>query len=184
MAYEKYQQLRSKEEFYNDWEDSKLKELTETLKEYIYSKYVLKVEVFKRDDFTCQNVNCKYCKNEKYFPKLTMHHLKFQKNGGKDSVRNCVTLCKSSHQNFHRAKDEIVYPDSDKLPSHIRGHTYRLEQPDKINWVAIRKRAEEIKREFKQKGIHPSVNWEEIIILLQWVFTPYYEWDKDSDGDD
>ena len=66
MAYEIFKKVVSQEEYFNSWGDESLKELTDKLKDQIYKKYLVKCEVFVRDNFTCQNENCPFCGNKKF----------------------------------------------------------------------------------------------------------------------
>jgi hypothetical protein len=49
----------------------------------------IQVKVKKRDKYTCQK-----CKTRK---RLTVHHIKSRVDGGKDHVRNLITLCERCH---------------------------------------------------------------------------------------
>ena len=78
MSYENFKQIKNREEFFNTW-DSDIEKLTEAIKETVYKKYLIKCAVFQRDNFECQNELCKTSKSD-----LTLHHVKWQKNRGKD----------------------------------------------------------------------------------------------------
>ena len=194
MAYEKYKHIKTKEEFYKEWEHDKLAELTDKLREYIYTnaynKYVVKCQILQRDKFTCQNTDgedgrCIICKNAPFYPALTWHHIKAQRNKGEHKVRNGVTLCKGSHQRYEKAKGRLVFSkDSINLPPHIRGHTFKLDVPKAINWKRIRIQMKALRKELKSQGLKPLLNWEEIAILMRWLFIPYYEFDEDDEDDE
>ena len=114
MSYEVFKKIVSKEKYFKSWEYEKIVTLTESLKNGIYEKYVAKCKVFQRDNFTCQNIDgsdgkCRTCKNESHANNLTSHHVKFQKNGGKHTERNQVTVCAGSHRSYHRAKNPLVF---------------------------------------------------------------------------
>jgi len=48
--------------------------------------------VFQRDDYTCQECHRRFSKGQ-----LVAHHIKHKEDGGEDSARNLVTMCKSCH---------------------------------------------------------------------------------------
>jgi hypothetical protein len=141
MAYEVFRKVVSMDEYFKSWDSGSYDRLTSELKQRIYDKYVIKAEVFQRDNFKCQNTECKYPESH-----LTLHHVKFQKNGGKDSGRNCLTLCKTCHQGFHRAKRAIVLADSEHLPPHMRGHTFQLTIDDSIDWKKVKSDMKQLRK--------------------------------------
>lgn len=189
MAYDRYKNIRIKEEFFNDWEHNKIVELTDKLREYVYNKYVTKCKILQRDKFTCQNKDgkdnkCTICGNVQFYSALTWHHIKAQRDGGGHEERNGVTLCKESHQRYEKAKGILVFSKDDfNLPPHIRGHTFKLDVPKTINWKKIRIEMRALRKELKAQGLKPILNWEEIAILMRWLFVPYYEFDEYDDED-
>jgi len=179
MAYETYRNVRTKEEFFKDFEESKLVELTDKLRDYVYNKYFIKCRILQRDSFTCQHENCDICHNKKDYHKLTWHHIKAQRNGGAHKERNGVTLCAGIHARFEKAKGELVFSkDALHLPPHIRGHTFRLDKPHEVNWKKIKFSMRALRKELKAKGIKPTFDWNEIEALMKWLFTPYDEFDE------
>jgi len=132
--YEIYKTVKSQEEYFNSWDKKNYEMLTDDLKKAIYSRYVVKCFVFQRDGFSCKNENCKSPQSE-----LTMHHIKFQKNNGKDSVKNCVTLCRSCHNRFHRGKDSITF----------NGMTYQISKSESVNWKVIRKQNKKLRKDLR-----------------------------------
>ena len=48
-----------------------------------------------RDNFICQ-----YCRKKN--GKLTAHHILHRENGGKDTIKNLITLCETCHKKLHR----------------------------------------------------------------------------------
>jgi len=99
--YDSYRKAMSKDEYFTKFKEDDVQKITDEIKEELYQKYLVKCEVFQRDSFKCQNFNCKAIDSP-----LTMHHIKWQKNNGKDKSRNCVILCQSCHKNYHRGKFE------------------------------------------------------------------------------
>lgn len=170
MAYEIYKKIKSKKEYFNTWDSENYKQLTSELKEQIYSKYVVKAKVFKRDVFRCQNKNCINVNSP-----LTLHHIKFRKNGGDDKIRNCVTLCRACHMSYHKGKIEITF-NCDNLPNHINGHTFKIEKEEKIDWKQIKSEMNKLRKKLKNEhGI--ILDWKTINLLMKWLHIPYEEWD-------
>jgi len=153
--YESYRKTMTKTEYFTKFREDDVQKISDELKEELYDKYLVKVEVFNRDSFKCQNFTCKAPSSP-----LTMHHIKWQKNGGKDSARNCVILCQSCHKNYHRGKFMIKFSDlATHLPPHIRGHTFRLEHPDEINWKQMRSEMKKIRKQLKYSNSVTKINW-------------------------
>ena len=154
MNYEKYKEVKSKEEFYSDWDKDQLRDISNSAREQIYQKYVCKCVVFQRDLFKCQNVNCKTPHSL-----ITMHHIKFQKNGGVDKPKNCVTICSTCHKAYHRGKKSLTF----------EGRTYKLDmRKNEINYKAIVAKGKEIRKTHK-KDCGIRVSMELVMILLRWL---------------
>lgn len=163
MAYEIYKKEITKKEYFETWEDYKLKDLTEDLKKAIYEKYLVKKAVFQRDGFKCQNINCKSPEAP-----LTMHHVRFQKNGGKHTEKNCITLCSECHKGFHRAKISITFPDEDYLPKKMRGNTFVVDKKNEVNWKKVKKEMRQFRKSLRdQCGL--KISWEQLMILLKFL---------------
>jgi len=174
--YESYRKQRTKEEYFAKFIG--VENISDTLKEELYEKYLVKYEVFNRDNFQCQNSVCRAPESP-----LEMHHVKWQKNDGKDSVRNCVILCNSCHKNFHRGKFVIKFSDNEKLPSHIRGHTFKLSKADEVNWKQLRNDMKKIRKEIKyssnislSKGVWFKMEWSRVEALMKML----EEWMKEN----
>jgi hypothetical protein len=168
MAYEVYKNEKTKEGYFGSWKPEEMVGLTEDLKNEIYKKYLIKCRVLKRDGFKCQNVNCKYPDS-----KLTLHHIKWQKNKGEDKIRNGVTLCKTCHGGFHKAKNAITFPKSDHLPPHISGKTFKLDKPDRTSLKKLRKDMRNLRRQYREYwGFR--ISWEDAMQLMIWAFE-YHE---------
>lgn len=160
----------NKEQYFNSWSDD-LSKLTEAIMETIYNKYVLKCKVFQRDNFECQNENCQTPNDP-----LTLHHVKWQKNGGKDAVRNSLTLCKSCHQAYHKGRIVIKVKNNPNLPDHFRGHTFEYTKEESTDWKALRFKMRELRKNVKNlHGIR--LTEEQIRMLMVFLFSPYEEWE-------
>lgn len=179
--YELYKNIKTRKDFFDQWEPEKLEQMSASVKDTVYEKYVVKCNVFQRDNFTCQNENCPFCKNEPEHEQLTMHHIRFQKNGGENKERNCITLCHSSHKSFHRGKNDLSFPDTDKLPSHIRGHTFKVTFEEGIDWKQIKKSMRSLRRQLHDESGF-RITWEEVAVLIRFLMIPYYEM-EDLDDD-
>lgn len=166
--YEIYREVRSKDDYFKEWTDQSVKNLNEALKELIYAKYLIKCEVFQRDSFKCQNTECDTPSSP-----LTMHHVKFQKNGGKDSARNCVTLCQSCHKGYHRMKKRIIFTDEEYLPSTIRGHTFQLTKQEEMDWKKLKVEMRKFRKQLKHQGLKNQMSWDNIYELMKWLFLTY-----------
>jgi 5-methylcytosine-specific restriction endonuclease McrA len=77
----------------------------------------LAVKVFIRDGW-----KCRYCGWQNG---IDPHHIIFSSHGGKDSMMNLVSLCRSCHRGVHDGKLKIVGTDANK--------ELRFEKLDK-NW--------------------------------------------------
>ena len=165
MAYEQFKVIKTYDEFIDSWNPDTLADMNQEQKKDAYDKYVLKCIVFQRDNFTCQNENCAYCKNVPE-TELTMHHIKFKKNNGQDKEKNCITVCLPSHRAFHSGREALTF----------WGMTYKVHQEDTIDWKTVRAEARKIRKEWKQenpKGYY--VSWEMLAMLMRFLNIPYYE---------
>ena len=174
--YEIYREVKTREKYYETWDKDNVAKITEDLLEEIYQKYVVKCRVLQRDGFKCQNLKCSTPQST-----LTLHHVKWRKNGGEDKVRNGVTLCRTCHASFHKAKNPLIFPEAEYLPPHIRGHTFKLELPDKgIDWKQLKFEMKGLRKKLKHQGFKPMISWERASLLLQWLFS----YTEDSEYDD
>jgi hypothetical protein len=164
MAYEKFKTIVTFEEFFNSWKLEELARLDSSMRQFIYQKHVLKCVVFQRDEFKCQNKDCKCPESP-----LTIHHIKFQKNGGENKVKNCITICKSCHKNFHRGKIALVF----------WGATYRIHSDNEIDWKQIKLQSKEIRNAVKHlHGV--NISMEMAYYLLKWL-EEHNEYEGDDD---
>lgn len=149
--------------YFNQWEAERLVGLTEDLKVKIYHRYGVKCEVFKRDSFSCRNLNCTSPHSS-----ITLHHIRFQKNGGQDSTGNCVTLCDSCHKAYHAATLDLKFPNDKGLPKKIRNQTIKLHVSDEVDWKAIKKQM----RKFR-KNLMPTLRAlddEDLYVVMRMFF--------------
>lgn len=163
MAYKKYKVIKSPKEFWSTWDKEQLDNLTPLIKGQIYLRYTVKCIVFQRDNFRCQNENCKSPHS-----KITFHHIKFQKNEGKDKPRNCITICNSCQQRFHEGRNSLTF----------WGMTYKVDkQKQGFNWKEFKTKAKIIRKNNKKDhGITISLELIEILIrFLEIDFTRLYE---------
>lgn len=171
--YELYRVIRSKDKYFATWSSESYRTVSEDLGEVIYEKYLVKCKVFQRDNFKCQNSKCTTPNSP-----LTYHHIKWKKNNGMDKVKNGVTLCKSCHMGFHKGRKEIKYFYARNVPAHIRGHTFKLNIKEKLDWKQVRFQMSELRKQLKHEHgiIITSLQWQ---ILMKFLITPYYEWDDE-----
>jgi hypothetical protein len=160
MAYEKYKIIATKDQYYATWDKENVDMLSESLKEMIYQKYLLKCIVFQRDNFKCQNVNCKHPES-----KITLHHIKFKKNNGKDKPKNAVTICKPCHAAYHQGKAPLTFC----------GMTYRLQkQEGTIDWKAMKANGKKL-REKNKEHCGFKISWKLLEQLMKFLDKEYTE---------
>ena len=163
--YDKYVNILNKEDYFKKWSEEDKGKVPENIREKLYNKYLVKAQMLNRDEFTCQNTECKYPHS-----RLTMHHVKWQKNGGQDKLKNAVTLCRACHANFHKARASITFAN-DALPAHINGHTFKLESPEpRKDWKKLKSEMKELRTRLKQSGMKAIISWEDVYILMRWLF--------------
>ena len=171
MAYELYKEIKTKSEYFNTWDSENFKQLTDELETQIYNRYIVKCKVFQRDDFVCQNQLCKTPSSS-----LTLHHVRFRKNEGEDKERNCITLCKSCHMGYHKAKKELKFGYENKLPAHMKNQIFKLEKVERIDWKKIRSEMRVLRKTLKaHHGI--NISFKQLSILMKFLMLPYNEFD-------
>lgn len=94
----------------------------------------LRLACLLRDNFTCQ-----YCKKKNI--KLEAHHIIPVCKGGKDSIKNLITLCNKDHTDLHKGKITIgikgVSGFADKMAQRtMQGKKYLYNMLDKFGDVA------------------------------------------------
>ena len=161
--YDKYVNILNKEDYFKKWSEEDKGKVPENIREKLYNKYLVKAQMLNRDEFTCQNTECKYPHS-----RLTMHHVKWQKNGGEHKARNSVTLCRACHMRYHKGKGELIFADSEHLPAHIRGHTFKITKEDKIDWKKVRGEMRLLRKNLKQYcGL--QISWSQVAILMKFL---------------
>jgi hypothetical protein len=153
MSYERYKIIVTKDEFFGTWTPEQLSSLDDRLKDYIYNKYFLKCVVFQRDEFKCLNQNCQHPTSP-----LTIHHIKFQKNGGEDKPKNCVTICKSCHNSFNKGSAGLTF----------WGMTYKLHCSTEVKWKEVRKQTKLIRKQ-NQEYHGYKISWDMLCVLMNWL---------------
>lgn len=167
--YEKYKVIATKEEYYSTWEKDNVDMLSDSLKDLIYQKYFLKCIVFQRDNFKCQNENCKQTDN-----RLTLHHIKFRKNNGKDKPKNAVTLCKACHKCYHQGKGILTF----------WGMTYRIQkQEGVVNWKEQKAKNKKI-RDSNKEFCGFKISWKMLSLLMKFLDKEYTEISEEGLYDD
>lgn len=163
MTYEIYKNILEREQFFERLGEESQEAIPASMKDLIYSRYVVKSLVFQRDNFKCQNLKCKTPKS-----KITWHHIKFRKNGGKDTLKNTITVCLDCHQNYHKGKIELAFPNA----------TYKLHKETKINWKLVKKASKKIRKDnIKFSGI--KISWELACILMKFLSINHEEMEEE-----
>ena len=169
MEYAVYRKTLPKNEYFKKWDSDSYVKLTEDLREQIYNKYKVKCMVFQRDNFMCTHSGCKTPHSE-----LTMHHVKWQKNGGEHKERNCVTLCKTCHKGYHRGKNELIFTEDSTVPKHMRGHTYKVSDYDEIDWKEIKAEMRKFRKTIKHEhGVPISAKQFKLLMELFELMSNY-----------
>jgi hypothetical protein len=165
MAYERYKEIKSKEQFFDEWDQESLKCISRDTQDTIYKKYVLKCAMFQRDQFKCQNTGCANPDSP-----LTMHHIKWQKNNGQDKLKNCVTICRTCHKAFHRGKKELVF----------WGMTFKVHKEVLVDWKKLKKDNKIVRKNHKDVcGVR--ISYELLQLLIEWLDHPYQYLDGEDD---
>lgn len=155
-------EIKTQEEYFGEWTKENLEKLdlsNDISREEVYKNYIIKKKVFKRDNYKCQNVLCETPKS-----KITMHHIKHLRNGGKTSMKNCITICDACHRGFNRFKKDLV----------LNGMTYRLHKIEEVNIKLLVQIGKKIRKENKEfHGIR--LTWEQLLILINFITKDYKE---------
>lgn len=179
MAYEMYKNILNKESYFTNYKSKDYDALTEAIRDKIYDNYIKKSTILNRDEFKCQNVECKTPDSS-----LTIHHFKHRRNfknkDKADKIRNMITICEDCHTAFNSAKKPLVYSSEENIPAHIRGHTQMLNKPEKtFNYKIFKNEMKNFRKQLKMQGItYTELDWQTILILMKWLAIP---WDEIED---
>jgi len=167
MAYEKFKTIVDEVTYFKDYDQKNLNQITPEIRKSIYQRYLTKCAVFQRDNFTCQNKLCKTPEST-----ITMHHIRFQKNGGKDNLKNCITTCNTCHKGFHRGKNALQF----------NSMLYQVDHAVRkiINWKAIKKENKKLRKQYKEEHGY-RISWEMLCKLLNFL---ELEWELDEDDEE
>lgn len=183
MAYEIFKKRLSREAYFKDWKDDSHKAMNQMEKDVAYEKYIMRCDVFGRDDFTCQNIDCPFCHNEKYYSRetvkrgvitrkgITNHHVIPSSEGGLNVKNNGVTLCHTIHQGYEKAKHSFVLSKelSNTLTIDKKGEPYKLNKPHKTNFKQKLAEAKKFRKSLKSEyGI--VLTWEQVLILMTFLY--------------
>lgn len=153
--YDKFKVLLSQEQYFKEWAPENVLSISEEKKLDIYRSYVTKAIVLQRDNFKCINADCDSPES-----KLTIHHIKFRKNKGKDTPKNCVTLCRSCHSGFHKGKEPLKF----------WGHTWRIHKDEKLSPKQLKFIGARIRKENKHLIRSYKVSWEMLAMIMKYLF--------------
>ena len=164
MLYERYQVIKSFEEFYENW-TSGLEKLSSQTRKTIYDEYVTRCLVYQRDEFKCRNETCTTPTS-----KVTIHHIRFQSNKGRTTVKNCVLICKSCQSKFHSDKEPLTFNGAIYRTHNLTLRELNTEMP--FNYKKARVEGRMIRKEnVKYKGI--IISWELLLILMKFLEINY-----------
>jgi hypothetical protein len=157
--YDKFKTILTQLEYFSDWDKVNLDKISPENQDKIYELYVLRCVVLQRDSFKCQNLDCDSPES-----KLTIHHIKFRKNNGKDSPRNCLVMCRSCHSGFHRGKETLKF----------WGHTWRIHKNEAISPKQLKFLGARIRKENKHLFKGYKVSWEMLALIMRYIFDVDY----------
>lgn len=165
MVYEKFKTIVSYEEYFSKWTAKSLEEIDEPMQEYIYNKYVVKCIVFQDAGFKCENKKC-----TTPYSKLTYHHIKHKRNGGKITKENGAAICNCCHGRFNSCEDDLdkdgnIVATAELVIGKI---TYRLDKPIKEYMKERVMQGRVIRKQAKADHGY-VVSYELLLILLDWL---------------
>jgi phage FluMu gp28-like protein len=168
MEYKIYTKQLTQDEYFDLFDNQET--LTKIIKDNLYNVYLVKSQMLNRDNFTCQLKDCPYCNNKKMAPNLTRHHVKQQKNGGKDTLRNSLTLCSDAHSAYHSGKIDLVISNNKELPAHIRGHVFKVSFRDKILARERKKKMKKFRKQILQEiNYKENISFDYIVALISFL---------------
>jgi 5-methylcytosine-specific restriction endonuclease McrA len=155
--------LMTRKEFFAKW--------TTPRSEIAYNNYFVYHTVYNRDGFECQVVDCTF-----HDSPLTIHHYRHLSNGGKTTVRNCVTICRAHQNKYHCGRSALKFRETPELPGHIRKATQVLDvcvngKPVRVTLMSRQERRDmrAKRKQYKEHWGH-WLNFEEIFILFLYLF--------------
>ncbi len=155
MKSELYEELLSKDDYFALWNRKNTTPLPQDVMDAMYDKYTEKYEALSRDSFRCQNTHC----STPHSP-LTLHHIKSQRNDGKDVAKNMVTVCDVCHKRYERAKGPLTFAkDAEHLHKRIRGRTFQLFRAAdrKAQWKKVKKLLKKFRKTLRKEGFQMSL---------------------------
>lgn len=161
------------EEFFSRWDQKCVAAMSEEQKQSAYNDYQVKHYVFNRDNFECQIDGCDFNDSP-----LTLHHFKHRSNGGKTSIRNCVTVCRAHQNKYHSGKKPLSFRDAEHLPNHIQKATQALDRyvngrtTDEKPRILLRvenRKWRSIRKEHRDQW-NRRLSIETILMLFAWLF--------------
>lgn len=168
MAYELYKKIISEDDYFTR-EGTDYSKLDPDARNVLYERYLLKVEVFNRDNFKCTAKDCPYCHNKKEPSKLTLHHVKFKKNGGDDDADNCISLCREFHDEYHKGSINLRVVKNKELPYYISGRLFKFRKNKKFFTKEKKKEMRQLRKSLELSVKKYKLTWEELVILLKFI---------------
>ena len=154
--YDKFKTILTQPEYFSDWKPDNLSKISQENQDKIYELYVLRCVVLQRDSFKCQNLDCDSPES-----KLTIHHIKFRKNNGKDSPRNCITMCRSCHSGFHKGKEPLKF----------WGHTWQIHKKQDLSPKQLKFIGAKIRKENKHLFKGYNISYELLELIMKYLFS-------------
>lgn len=154
--YDKFKTILTQPEYFSDWKPDNLSKISQENQDKIYELYVLRCVVLQRDNFKCQNLDCDSPES-----KLTIHHIKFRKNNGKDSPRNCITMCRSCHSGFHKGKEPLKF----------WGHTWKIHKKETLSPKQLKFIGAKIRKDNKHLFKGYSISYELLELIMKYLFS-------------
>ena len=146
----------SKEQYFEDWKQEHLSKISLENQDKIYELYILRCVVLQRDNFKCQNEACDSPES-----KLTIHHIKFRKNNGKDKPGNCITMCRSCHAAFHKGKEALKF----------WGHTWQIHKKETLSPKQLKFIGAKIRKENKHLFKGYNISYEMLELIMKYLFS-------------
>lgn len=177
----------NEEEYFKNWDEETLANLTPEQKEEIIKWFLNKQLALHRDGWKCKNEYCETGVNslelEERRPKVSVHHviprIDFKENPTLPKrlgyechdLENLATLCRTCHRGYEKALLAIC----------IKGQEYKLDRPTSFDFKKIIKEGKELRRRLKALGTY---GWNKIseadrialiLLLMKWLNTAWYD---------